>query len=227
MNKGVLVGDRSPRGLRDLGLMADAITSATGKELDRATRRQIEELYLAMEPESMVAGIGFFPARRGGLRFNVEGFRKGCSAVAFLERAGWSGQRPFVASILSRYRERGAFTHLGVHLDAGADGVGPALGLSFYAGETAWVEDVRCWQPLIDGMQEDGLAVSEKLSALADTWLGVITVFGASGPFVLVRGIHHIKFTVTGDRIEQVKAYVFMLMLRSASFTGLAPELKR
>ena len=39
-------------------------------------------------------------------------------------------------------------------------------------------------------------------------------MFGAPGPFVLVRGIHHINFTVTGDRIDQVKTYVFMLMLR-------------
>ena len=214
-NKGALVGDRSPRGLRDLGVMADAIASATGTDLDTATRRQVEGLYFAMEPESMIGGVGSFPARGGGLRLTMEGFRKPGSAAAFLERAGWPGPCPFIASIVSRYQERRAFAYMGVSLDVEADGVGPALGLSFYAGETGWVEDIRYWRPLLSGMQEDGLAVPEKLSALADAWSGSEAVLGASGPFVLLRGIHHIKFTVTGDRIEQVKAYVFMLLLRS------------
>ena len=226
-NKGALAGGSSARGLRDVGVMGDAIMSAAGKVLDTATRRRVEELYLAMTPELTVGGVGSFPSRRGGLRFNVEGFRNRDSAVAFLERAGWPGQCPFVASIVSRYEERGAFSHLGIHLDAGADSVGPALGLSFYAGDTGWVDNIRHWRPLIGGIREEGLAAPEKLSALADSWSGAHTVFGTSSPFVLVRGIHHIKFTVTDDRIEQVKAYVFMLMLRSASLTGLAPDMKR
>lgn len=214
-SKGALVGDRSPQGLGDLGMMADAVTSAAGNDLDPATRRQVEKLYLAMEPESLVGGVGSFPSRGCGLRLTMEGFRKRGSAVAFLKRAGWPGECAFIGSIVSRYRERGAFDHLGVHLDVETDCVGPALGLSFYAGKTGWVDDIQCWRPLVDGIREDGLAAPEKLSALADSWPGVNSVFGASGPFVLVRGIHHVKFTVTGDHVDQVKAYVFMLLLRS------------
>ena len=40
-------------------------------------------------------------------------------------------------------------------------------------------------------------------------------LFGKSGPFLLMRGIHHVKLVLAGGRFEQVKAYVFMLLLGS------------
>ena len=223
-----LVGDRSQPRLRDLGMVIDAVASAAGQNLHAAQRRTAEEIYLAMEPDTFVQSTGAFPSRGSGLRLAVAGFRTTGSVMAFLERADWPGPHPFIASTVSRYEERGAFAHLAVHLDVQTDGAGPALGLSFCAQDAHWLKDIRHWLPLIDGIGEDRLAVPEKLSALADSWSGTEALFGASGPLVLMRGIHHVKFTVTGDRIEQVKAYVFMLvlMLRSASLTGLAPEMK-
>ena len=208
----VLIGDRSPSRLRDLSIVADAIAAATGRELDDAGRRQIEAVYLALEPDMCIRAVGAFPSRGSGLRLAITGFRQAGSFGPFLARTGWSGNVEKVAAIVSRYRERGAFAYLGVHLDVQTDGVGPTLGLSFYAREGEWLKDIRHWTPLIDGICEDGLAVPEKLSALADSWSGSETLFGRAGTCVLVRGIHHIKFTVVGDRIEQVKAYVFLLI---------------
>ena len=215
----MLVGDHSRQRLRALGVVADAVASATGRDLDAAKRRQVEKVYLAMEPDSSVWGIGAFPARGSGLRLAITGFRRTDSVMAFLERAGWPGPHSFLAAAVSRFEERGAFDSLGVHFDMQADGVGPTLGLSFYARKGQWLKDIRHWTPLIDGLGEDRLAVPEKLAALADSWSGSETLFGRAGAFVLVRGIHHIKFTVVGDRIEQVKAYVFLLMLGSL-FSG-------
>lgn len=214
----VLMGDRSRQRLRDLGVVTDAVASATGREMDAAKRRQVEKVYLAMEPDSSIWGIGAFPARGSGLRLAITGFRSTRSIVAFLERAGWPGRHSIVESTVSRFEERNAFAYLGVHFDVQADGVGPTLGLSFYTAKGQWLKDMRHWTPLINGIGEDRLAVPEKLATLADSWSGSETLFGKSGPFVLVRGIHHIKFTVLGDRIEQVKAYVFMLMLGALSF---------
>ena len=102
---------------------------------------------------------------------------------------------------MSRFEERGAFAHLGVHFDMQPDGVGPRLGLSFYAREGQWLKDMEHWTPLLDGIGEDRIAVPEKLQALAASWSGAQTLFGRAGPIVLVRGIHHVKFTVIGDRI--------------------------
>ena len=215
----VLIGDRSPARLQDLGVVAEAIATATGCELDEAGRRQIEAVYLAMEPDSCIRAVGAFPSRRSGLRLALTGFRQTGSVGPLLDRAGWPGPVETVDAIVSRYRERGAFAYLGVHFDMQPDGVGPTLGLSFYAREGQWLKDIRHWTPLIDGICEDGLVVPEKMSALADAWSGADTLFGRAGPFVMVRGIHHIKFTIIGDRIEQVKGYVFMLMIGS-SFSG-------
>jgi len=214
-----LVGDRSRQRLRDLGVVIDAIAAATGRDVDAAKRRQVEKVYLAMEPDSSIWGIGAFPARGSGLRLAITGFRSTGSVMAFLERTGWPGLHSSLAATVLRFEERGAFASLGVHFDMQADGVGPTLGLSFYTRKEQWLKDIRHWTPLIDGIGEDRLAVPEKLAALADSWSGSETLFGRSGPFVLVRGIHHIKFTVIGDRIEQVKAYVFLLILGSL-FSG-------
>ena len=209
-----LVDDRSQPRPRDLGVLVDAVASAAGRDLGAAQRRTAGEIHLAMGPDSFVQSAGAFPSRGSGLRLAARPFRTTDSLMAFLERAGWPGQHPFVASTVSRYEERGAFSYVGVHLDVQAHGAGPALGLSFYAPGAHWLKDIRYWLPLIDGIGEERLAVPEKLSSLVDSWSGTDTLFDVSGPFVLVQGIHHIKFTVIGDRIEQVKAYVFMLMLR-------------
>ena len=211
--EGVLLGDRSRDRLRDLHVVAEAIAAATGRDLDDAKRQQVERVYLAMEADASIRAVGAFPSRGSGLRLAITGFRHTGSAVAFLERVGWSGQHEAVAAILSRFEWRSAFHHLGVHFDIEGGGVGPTLGLSFYAQEGQWLKDIRHWLPLIDGIGEDGLAVTEKLSALTDDWSGMDTLIGNAGSFVHLRGIHHIKFSITGDRLEQVKAYVFLLLL--------------
>ena len=62
-------------------------------------------------------------------------------------------------------------------------------------------------------LDADGLADREKLSALAEDWSGMETLIGNTGSFVHVRGLHHIKLSIVGERIEQVKAYIFLLLL--------------
>ena len=143
------------------------------------------------------------------MRLAMTGFRKTRDMMAFLERAGWSGDHAAVAAIASLFEERSAFAYLGAHFDMDAGGVGPTLGVSFFAGEEQWLKDIRHWTPLIEAIGEARLAVPDKLSELAKTSSGAETLFGRSGPFMLVRGVHHFKLVVTADGIEQVKAYIF------------------
>ena len=104
---------------------------------------------------------------------------------------------------------------MGIHFDVKAHGVGPRLGLSLFAREAEWLKDIRHWTALIDAMREQRLAVPEKLSALAGSSAGAESLFGKSGAFLLLRGIHHIKLSFAEDRVEQTKAYVFLLMMGS------------
>ena len=210
----LLIGDG--RRARDLGVVVDAIASAAGWEPDAAERRQAQRVYSAMRPETTVRAVGVFPSRARGLRLAVTGFTTTRDVTEFLERAGWPGSSAAVHATLSPLEERGAFAHLGVHFDLRAHGVGPRLGISLFARKAEWLKDVRHWTALIDGMREQRLAVAEKLSALADTSSGAEALFGRSGPFVLLRGIHHIKLSLVEDRVEQTKAYVFLLLMGSA-----------
>ena len=215
-----LPGDGSVQRLADLGVVADAVVAASGRVQDAAERRQLERVFLAMAPETHVGAVGTFPSRSRGLRLAVMGFRKTRELTAFLTRAGWSGCTEKVARFVADLEERGAFAHVGLHLDVGAEGVGPALGVSFYARETQWLKDMQPWMPLVDRLREQNLGVPEKLSALASSWSGAETVFGRRSMLLIVRGIHHIKVVVNGDRWEQVKGYVFFLVFAPSLAVG-------
>lgn len=203
-------GDRTGQRLRDLDVVVGAVLSAAGREPDAAERAHVEQVYSAMGPHACVASVGAFPARERMLRVAVTGFRKTRDVIGFLERAGWPGPAAPVAAAVSRLEDRGAFAHVAVHFDVRAAGLGPKLGLSFFAAEREWLKGVRHWTPLIDGIREQRLAVPEKLAALSGWEPGAELLFGKYGALVLTRYVHHVKLVITGDRFEEVKAYVFM-----------------
>ena len=201
------------RRFQDLGAVYDALVSVSGWSPDVVEREQLEQVYRTLTPDTCIKAIGTFPSRERLVRIAVTGFRKARDVVAFLERAGWPGQRSIVDDTVSFFEKRDAFAYLGVHFDIRAGGVGPSMGLSFFAQEQEWLKDIRHWTALIDGLREQGCALSEKLSELANWSTGSTTLFGKSGPFMLVRGIHHVKLVIAEGQVEQAKAYVFFLMM--------------
>ncbi len=218
-----IVGDGAGQRIRDVDVVLDALVSAAGWTPDAAERRQVERVHLAQEGDTQIESIGVFPSRERAIRLAVTGFRNSRAVMAFLERVGWPGQSPVAAATLARLAERGGFVEMGVHLDVDAGGVGPTLGLSYLAKERRakdprhWLDRPDLWTAFIDGLREESLAVPEKLSALAKWAPGPTTLFGVLGPFVLLRGVHHIKLVLAGDRIEQVKGYPFMALLTPPS----------
>ncbi len=209
---GALSTDGSGEGTGDIGILADAVAKASGWEPDAAERRHAERLVLAMPPGTHIGGVGGFPGRTRALRVAVTGFRTTSALSAFLERTDWPGRPAALAPLVSELEARGAFDHLAAHLDVEPGGVRLPLGVSFYARDTQWLKDIDPWLALIDGLREQGLAVREKLSALAKWW-GAEAVFGRHGRLLVVKGIHHIKIVLVDNRLEQVKAYVFCLVL--------------
>ena len=168
-----------------------------------------------MTPETCVRSVGAFPSRASGIRLAVTGFRHAREVEAFLRNAKWPGRHSMATATVSRLEARGAFAEMNIHLDIGVDGVGETLGLSFAVQERRRVLDIRPWTALLDDISESGLAVPEKLSALVDSSSGGETLFGRSGAFSLVRCIDHFKLVLKDERVEQVKAYVFLLMMGS------------
>ncbi|MCY3923788.1 MAG: hypothetical protein OXG27_15525 [Chloroflexi bacterium] len=209
-----LSGEESVRGLEGFHVAANAVAGAGGWKLEASERRRIERVFSAMPSGTHVGSVGAFPARSDGLRIAVTGFRSTRDFTAFLERTDWPGRPEAVAPFVSEMEERDAFAHLAAHFDIPAQGgLGPALGVSFYARDTQWVKEVDPWMELIDGVGEHALAQSDKLSALASSWSGAEAVFGRRSMLLLVKGIHHIKLVISDGRFAQVKGYVFVLML--------------
>ncbi len=212
--EGMLVGDGLDRRRRDLGVVVDAVVAAAGWDVDSAERRQIERVYRALEPDTDVRAVGAFPSRSRAVRLAVAGFTGARDVVAFLKRTGWLGHRSMVDAFVSPLEARGAFRYLVVHFDVRIDGPAPSLGLSFYARAGQWIKEFEPWAALVDGIRATGLAVPEKLVSLAGSSCGAETLFGRSGLLVLLRGIHHVKVVLAGDRVEQVKAYTFFWLRR-------------
>lgn len=209
--------------LRDVGIVLDALVSAVGWIPDAAERRLAEQVFKAQNPDTRIDSFGAFPSRERAIRMAVTGFRNSRDVAGFLKRAGWPGQPAAFVSTVSQFEEPERFASLGVHLDVHADGLGRTLGLSFLAKERMakdsryWLDEPRLWMPFIDVLAREGLVVRDKLAALTRWSPGPTTLFGASGPFVLLRGIHHFKLVLAPDRIEQVKCYPFMVLLAAPS----------
>lgn len=213
-------GDAFP----ELTAVHDAVTRAGGWTSDPAERRELERLYRTLQPDTLIRAFGTFPSRDRTMRIAVTGFRTARCVEAFLQRAGWPGKPKAVHDVLSFFEERNAFAYLGVHFDITRDGVGPRLGLSFFAREQEWLKHIRFWKALIDGIDEQGYAFSDKLEDLSKRSAGATTLIARSGPIALVRGIHHVKLGITEDRVEEAKAYVFFLMTCARPRDGARSE---
>lgn len=221
-----LYGRDASRRLGDLGVVLDGV-AATGWPWNVAERRQVERVYAVAGADNRVLSIGAFPARRRAIRLALADFESADDVVAFLARVQWPYETSTVRSTLTRLQDRGISCGIAVQLDVDSGGVGPTLGIGLYARDTSWLKEGRYWtdepgnwEAFIACMRDEPIAVGEKLSALAH-WSsgGARQLFGKSGPFVLVRGVHHVKLVVTHTRLTQVKAYVFLMLCSSPADT--------
>ncbi|MCY4169082.1 MAG: hypothetical protein OXE82_12450 [Rhodobacter sp.] len=199
--------------LRELHAVHDALVIAGGWSPDAAERRQVDRLYGVLAPNTIIRAFGTFPSRERTMRFAVTGFTKAEDVSVFLDRAGWPGNSSAAGDVVSFFGERKAFAYLGLHFDITADGVGPNLGLSFFAHQREWLRDIRHWTPVISAIGERESALPGKLAEFSRWSTGSETLLAKSGPIRLFRGIHHIKLAMTGDQIGSVKGYVFFLMI--------------
>ncbi len=221
---GLLTDPGSAHESEALGVMVDAVSAACGWAPDSAERRHAQKLFLAIPSGAQVGSVGGFPDRPRALRMTITGIRSTHELTSLMERANWPGQPEGCAPFVADLEARGAFAHLAAHFDIDEGGVRPGLGVSYYAGDAQWVKDIEPWMGVIDGLRVPGLVIPEKLSALMESWPGVETVFGRRGMLLVVRGIHHFKMVLVGDRFEEVKAYVFCLVFPSLLAQAAADE---
>ena len=213
----LVAGDPADPKLRAIRAILHALTSAVGWAPDETEREWAEQVYRAQIPGSSIFSFGAFPARERAIRLAVTGFQNARGTLAFLDRLRWPGPHALVGSTIARFERHGGFVGLGIQLDIRHGGLDPTLGLNFFARDGypaashAWVDRPGLWDQFFRGLRAEGLAVPEKLAALADWTRGPATLFGAGAPRLLLRGMHHMKLVLEGARVQQCKGYVFIV----------------
>ena len=209
--------------VRDVVTVVDALASCVGWEMSGAERENVERAYLAQPEDTRLDSFGVFPSRARAIRLAIMGFRSQPEICSWLQDAGWPGEIPAVDSVIARFRERVNIVRTGANIDVREDGLGPTLGLTLivkqrYTRDSRyWLDGLTDWNPFLEAMGHEDLVVPEKLAALAD-WVSKPTIlFARSGQYVLLRGIHHVKLVVSGNRLRKAKAYVFMVLSGAVS----------
>ncbi len=215
-------GERPILGARgqvsDVGLVVDALVSCIGWEMNDSQRKNLERVYLAQPEDTRMDSFGVFPSRSRAIRLAIMGFKSQQEICSFLENAGWPGQIAAVGSVIARFKKRVNIVRTGANIDVREEGVGPTLGLTLivkqrYTKDSRyWLDGLTDWDPFLEALSHEDLVVPEKLTALADWVSRPTTLFGKSGRYVLLRGIHHIKLVISGSQLRKAKAYVFMVL---------------
>ncbi len=206
-------------GLEDeVGAVVDALVASAGWQPDAAERENVQRAYRAQPGDTRLDSFGVFPSRARTIRLAVMGFETERDLCSYLAGIGWPGQVSVVEDVVARFRERATIVRTGVNIDVRADGVGPTLGLTpivkqrYTQDPRYFVDALTDWDPFVDALRHEALVVPEKIEALAGWSKKPTALFARTGRFVMLRGIHHIKLVISGDRLEQVKAYVYMVL---------------
>ncbi len=220
-------GERPILGARgqvnDVVAVVDALVSCVGWELRDAERKHVERVYLAQPEDTRLDSFGIFPSRSRSIRMAVMGFKSRQMLESYLRELGWPGRFQSVESIIARFSERVNIVRTGVNVDVTESGVGPTLGLTLivkqrYTKDSRyWLDGLTDWDPFLGALGQEDLVVPEKLAALAAWVSKPTTLFGKSGQFILLRGIHHIKLVIADDQLKAAKAYVFLVLSAAVS----------
>ena len=211
-----ILGDRGQGA--DVATVVDALLSSVGWTMNKAERDNVQRAYLAQPPDTRMDSFGVFPSRSRSIRLAVMGFTSEEAICSYLTNTGWPGETAAVDAVISRFRERAEIVRTGANIDVQEQGLGPTLGLTLivkqrYTKDSRyWLDGLTDWDPFLEALGHEDLVVPEKLAALADWVTTPTTLFGKSGRFVLLRGIHHIKLVISEDRLQKAKAYVFMVL---------------
>ena len=215
-NERAIVGGAGQQ--NDVGIVVDALVSCAGWERIAAERENAERVYMAQPDDTRLDSFGIFPSRTRTIRLAVMGFESQRQICSFLENIGWPGEIPAVEAVISRFEERANIVRTGANIDVHTQGVGPTLGLTLivkqrYTKDSRyWLDGLTDWEPFLEALSHEDLVVPDKLEALAGWVSKPTTLFAKTGRFLMLRGIHHIKLVISGNRLRKVKAYVFMVL---------------
>ena len=195
--------------------LAATLARAVGREESRYERRAVERAFDALGPGAEVLHAGALPGRGPrAVRLVAQRIREQ-EIPAVLQRLGWTGPLSAVTRIFTDLRSVSRGFRLS--FDVAARGVAPRLGLEMYrvgdqrhAAEGEWTTTVRGdWLPFVARLRETGWCLPAKAEGLA-AWPVLRKVWYGRRPFLVYRGINHVKMTIEEDGAAHAKAYVGM-----------------
>ena len=191
------------------GRVVDALTMLAGREPDGAERPVVERAFAALPANTSIIHVGVLPDRTPrSIRLVVMNIDV-ADVTGFLTRM----EHPDPAVAQSRIPS----ALLGLcdprcwlGLDVSSDGVFPRIGLEFRppadGTDRQLGNTLEQWWPVIDWLEQAGWCRSGKARGLRN-WIRKDTLFHGRHPFLLFRGISHIKIVIDGDATS-AKAYV-------------------
>ena len=203
---------------KDVITIADALVHGVGWRLSGGERRKLEQVYAAQPAETRMDSFGVFPSRSRGIRLAVMGFSSREDLGSYLAETEWPGNIAEVMAVMLRFEERASVARNGVNLDLREDRLGPALGITAmvkqrYTNDPRyWIDDPGVWEPYLDALRQEDVVYSEKLDALTGWVSKPRILYGKTGQFILLRGIHHMKLVISEGRLRKAKAYAFMVL---------------
>ena len=204
-------------------LVAKSLLGALGWPVSDGLRNHLQSIYRAQSSEVRMDSIGVFPSRSRNIRLAIIGLDNERGIGSFLRQIHWPGNVDAVNLIKQQILDQVETATTGVNLDVGDTGVGSTLGLTlsikkrYTHAPNYWIDGSDEWDPFLSALEKESLVKIEKLPLLAKWVTKPMPLFGKSGQFLLMRGIHHIKLVIEGDKLTRIKAYVFMVLSGAAT----------
>ncbi|MCY3626320.1 MAG: hypothetical protein F4039_01860 [Gammaproteobacteria bacterium] len=198
--------------------ITEALVACVGWDTNEQEMRNVERAYLAQPGDTRMDSFGVFPERNRSIRLAIMGFKKRQEVRTYLENAGWPGNISAVESVISRFQQRTSVERTGLNIDVLESGLGPTLGLTLivkqrYTKESRyWLDGLTDWEPFLQALTEENGLVSGKIQALRPWVTQPSILYGKSGQFVLLQGIHHIKLVMNAEAMQSAKAYLFLVL---------------
>lgn len=204
--------------VEDVRRVVDALVSSVEWERNENERSHVDRVYLRQPQDTRIDSFGVFPSRERSIRLAIMGFKSQNEVGTYLQQIEWPGQTLAVESVISRFQERTDVSRIGINLDVQERGIGPRVGLvlivkqRYTKDSRYWLDGLTDWDPFLSALDQEEIVNPKKLGELKH-WVSKPTVlFGKSGRFVLMRGIHHIKLVVASGRLQHAKAYIYLIL---------------
>lgn len=202
----------------DARLVTRALVDCIGWEASEAEGGNVASAYRKLPEDARMESFGVFPSRPRAIRLAIAGFKSRQALCSWLEDTAWPGRVSTVESAVARLGKRVNIVGINANVDALEKGLGATLGLTLTVRERRgdeseyWLDGRTDWNPFLEALRHERLVDPEKLAALAGWMAKPMPLLAKSGQYVLLRGIHHLKLAVGGNRLRQAKAYVYMAL---------------